>query len=147
MVINTHSFGRFRSISWTNTHSFGRCWPASWTMTHYFGVPERFPRLNNPGVHLRVGSQHLQFWPILSRFMDYYSLFWGPKVISTINEPRGAFTCWSITLTGLADSWPFRGQLLTVLESGSDFHYKRTPGCVYVSVINTHSFGRFSPVS
>ena len=40
--------------------------------------------------------------------MDYYSLFWGPPVISTINEPRG---------------------------------------CIYMSVINTHSFGQFWPVS
>ena len=31
------------------------------------------------------------FWPILARFMDYYSQFWGPGVISTISEPRGAF--------------------------------------------------------
>src|SRR3954469_18761207 len=34
------------------------------------------------------------FWPNLTRFVDYYSLFWGPGVISTIDEPRGAFTCW-----------------------------------------------------
>ena len=38
-------------------------------------------------MRLRVGHQHWQFWPILARFMDYYSLFWGPGVISTINEP------------------------------------------------------------
>ena len=37
-------------------------------------------------MHLHVGHQHWQFWPILARFMDYYSLFWGPGVISTINE-------------------------------------------------------------
>ena len=36
---------------------------------------------------IRVGHQHSQFWLILARFMDYYSLFWGPGVISTINEP------------------------------------------------------------
>ena len=42
----------------------------------------------NPGVRLRVGHQHLQFWPILARFMDYYSLFWGPGVISMIDEPK-----------------------------------------------------------
>ena len=39
-------------------------------------------------MHLRVSHQHSQFWPILARFMDYYSPFWGPGVISTINEPR-----------------------------------------------------------
>ena len=115
----------------------------------------------NPGVRLRVGHQHWQFWPILAHFMDYYSLFWGPGVISTINEHWGSFTCghqhwqfWPIlapfmdyyspfwghkvismlvepqgaltwrssTLTVLADSGPFRGLLLTVLGSRSDFH-------------------------
>ena len=38
-------------------------------------------------MRLRVGHQHSQFWPILARFVVYYSLFWGPRVISTINEP------------------------------------------------------------
>ena len=37
-------------------------------------------------MRLCVGHQHWQFWPILARFLDYYSLFWGPGVISTINE-------------------------------------------------------------
>ena len=73
-------------------------------------------------MRLRIGHQHSQFWPILARFMDYYSLFWGPGVISTIDEPQGALTCWSSTLTVLADSDPFRGLLLTVLGSQSDFH-------------------------
>jgi hypothetical protein len=58
----------------------------------------------------------------LAHFVDYYSLFWGPGVISTINEPRGAFTYRSSTLAVLADSGPFRGLLLTVLGSQSDFH-------------------------
>ena len=73
-------------------------------------------------MRLRVGDQHWQFWPILARFMDYYSLFFGPGVISTINEPWGAFTCRSSTLTVLADSGPFHGLLLTVLGSRSHFH-------------------------
>ena len=47
--------------------------------------------------------------------MDYYSLFWGPGVISTINESWGAFTFRSSTLAVLADSEPFRGLLLTIL--------------------------------
>ena len=38
-------------------------------------------------MRLRVGHQHSQFWPILARFMDYYALFWGWRVISTISEP------------------------------------------------------------
>ena len=73
-------------------------------------------------MRLRAGHQHWQFWPILARFVDYYSLFWGPGVISTIDEPQGALTCWLSTLTVLADSSPFRGLLLTVLVSWSDFH-------------------------
>ena len=46
--------------------------------------------------------------------MEYYSLFWGPRVIYTINEPWGSFTFRSSTLVVLADSEPFRGLLLTI---------------------------------
>ena len=77
--------------------------------------------INEPWVRLRVGHQHRQFWPILARFMDYYSLFCGPGVISMINEPWGEFTCRSSTLAVLADSGPFLGLLLTVLWSRSEF--------------------------
>ena len=35
---------------------------------------------------LHVGGQDSQNRPILARFVDYYSLFCGPGVISTINE-------------------------------------------------------------
>ena len=73
-------------------------------------------------MRLRVGHQHSQFWLILARFMDYYSLFWGPGVITTINKPRDASTFRSSTLAVLADSGPFHGLLLTVLGSQSDFH-------------------------
>ena len=73
-------------------------------------------------MRLRVGHQHSQFWPILARFVYYYSLFWGLLVISTIDEPQGALTCRSSTLAVLADSGPFRVLLLTVLGSVSDFH-------------------------
>ena len=75
------------------------------------------------------------------------SLFWGPGVISTINEPRGPFMRRSSTLTVLADFGPFLRLLLTILGSRSDFHDERTPGCIYMSVINTHNFGQFWPVS
>ena len=71
---------------------------------------------------LRAGHQHWQFWLILARFMNYYSLFWGPGVISTIDEPHGVSTCRSSTLAVFVDSDPFRGLLLTVLGSQSDFH-------------------------
>ena len=73
-------------------------------------------------MRLRVGDQHWQFWPILARFMDYYSLFWGPRVFSTIKKPWDAFTCRSSTLAVLADSGPFHGLLRTVLGLESDFH-------------------------
>ena len=73
-------------------------------------------------MRLLVDHQHWQFWPILARFMDYYSLFWGPGEVSTINEPWGAFTIWSSTLAVFIDSDPFYGLLLTVLGSQSDFH-------------------------
>ena len=49
------------------------------------GVPKRFSWLLNPKVCLRVGRQDSQFGPILARFLDYYSPFWGRKVISTID--------------------------------------------------------------
>ena len=87
-----------------------------------FGVPNRFPRLMNPRLHLYVCRQHSQFWPILTCFVDYYSPFWGPGVISTINKPWGVFTFRSPTLAVLADTDLFRGLLLTVLGPRSDFH-------------------------
>ena len=69
-------------------------------------------------MRLRVGHQHSLFWPILARFVDYYSLLWGPGVISTIDEPQGALTFRSSTLAVLADFGPLRGLLLTVLGPG-----------------------------
>ena len=73
-------------------------------------------------MRLSVGHQHSQFLSILTRFVVYYSPFWGPKAISMVVEPQGALTCRSSTFTVLADSGPFRGLLLTVLWSQSDFH-------------------------
>ena len=61
---------------------------------------------------LGVGHQQSQFWPILVHFVDYYSPFWGPSAISTIDDPRGALTCRSSTITVWADSGPFLGLLL-----------------------------------
>ena len=48
------------------------------TILARFGVPERFSGLTIPAVRLRVRRQQSQFWPILARFVDYYSQFWGP---------------------------------------------------------------------
>src|SRR6266536_1055758 len=130
-----------------NTRGFRRFWPVSWTIAYRFGVPERFPRLTIPGMRLRDRRKYSQFWPIVTRFVAYCSPLSGPETISIVAEPQGVHTCQSSTLAVLADSGPFRGLLLTVLGSRSDFHDRRTPVCVYVSVINTRSFGRFWPVS
>ena len=75
---------------------------------------------------LRVGHQQSQFWPILARFMYYYSLIWGPCAISMIDEPRGAFMYRSSTILGLSNSGLFHGVLLTILGSQSYFHGCRT---------------------
>ena len=64
-------------------------------------------------VRLRVGHQHSLFWPILARFMDYYSQLWGPKAISMVVEPQGALTCRSSTIAVWADFGPFVGLLLS----------------------------------
>ena len=93
-------------------------------------------------MRLCVGYEHSQFWPILTRFVDYYSLFWGPRVISTINEPRCAFTCRSLTLIVLADYGPFRGLLLIVLVSRSDSTINKLG--VHLRVAHQHS--RFWPI-
>ena len=68
-------------------------------------------------MRLRARHQHSQFWPILTRFVDYYSPFWGPEAISIVVEPKDAPTCRSSTLTVLADSGPFCGILVTILGS------------------------------
>ena len=77
----------------------------------------------NPGVRLHVGHKHARFLSMLTRFVDYYSLFWGPGVISTIDEPgvRLRFGH-KHSLFWLAHSGPFRGLLLTVLGPRSDVH-------------------------
>ena len=62
-------------------------WSVLCTITYLFGVPERFPRLTIPGVRLRVRRQHSLLWPILTRFVDYHSPFWGPETISIVVEP------------------------------------------------------------
>ena len=66
-------------------------WSISWTITRRFGVPDRFSKFKIPGVPLRVRRQHSQFWPIQTRFLDYYSPFWGPEAISIVVEPQGAY--------------------------------------------------------
>ena len=72
-------------------------------------------------MRFRVGHQHSKFWPILTRFVDYYSPFWGPEAISIVAKPQGALMCRLSALAVLADFGLFRGLLLTVLVSRSDF--------------------------
>ena len=55
---------------------------------HQFGVPERFLWLPKPKVCLRVVHQHSPFWPILARFMGYYSLIWGFGAILWLLNPN-----------------------------------------------------------
>ena len=87
-----------------------------------FWGPRAISMIDNPrGAFTRLSST-LTVLPILTRFVDYYLPFWGPKAICIVVEPQGALTCRSSTLTDLADSGLFRGLLLTVLGSRSDFH-------------------------
>ena len=65
-----------------------------------------------PQGALTCRSSTLAVWTILAHFVDYYSLFWGPGVISTIDEPQDVFTCQSSTLTVLAESGMFHGHSL-----------------------------------
>ena len=119
-VVNTHCFVQFWPIlgarrdfhsCWTprcayvlviNTHNFDRFWPISWTITHCFGVLVWFPQLTNFGVRLRAVHQNSRFLSILTRFVDYYSPFCGPKAISMVVKPQGALKCMSSTIT----IWP-----------------------------------------
>ena len=142
-VIDTHSSGPFHGLLLTvlgslsdfhdrraprcvyvsviNNHSLGRFWPVCWTITLFWGLGV-ISMIDEPLVRLRVGHQHSHIRPNRVRFVHYYSVFWRPRWISTIDEPRGAFMCLSSTLTVLANSDMFRGLLLTVLGSRSDFH-------------------------
>ena len=43
--------------------------------------------IDEPLVRLRVGHQHSQFWPILARFLDYYSIFWSKRDFHDLGTP------------------------------------------------------------
>ena len=64
-------------------------------------------------MRLRVGHEHSLFSPILARFVDYYSVIWGPKAISMVVEPHVVLTCGSSRLAVWADFGPFLGLLLS----------------------------------
>ena len=76
----------------------------------------------NPGGAFMCRSSTLTILVNSGRLVDYYSLFWGPGGISTINEPWGAFTFRSSTLAVFIDYDPFYGLLLTGFGTQSDFH-------------------------
>ena len=78
--------------------------------------------INEPRGALTCRSSTLAVFVDSDQFVDYYSSFWGPKVISMLVELQGAFMCRSSTLTVLADSGPFGGLLLTVFGTRSDIH-------------------------
>ena len=59
-------------------------------------------------MRLHVGHQHSQFWPILARFKDYYSPFWGLKAISMVVKPQGVLMCWSSRLA----VWPILARFM-----------------------------------
>ena len=40
----------------------------------------------------------------MTRFVDYYSPFWGPGAIFTIDDPHGVFACPASILTVLVNS-------------------------------------------
>ena len=101
--------------------------------------PKAISVVVEPQGMLTCWSKRLAVWSILACFLDYYSLFWRPGVISTINKPRGVFTCRSSTLAVFVNFDPFRGLLLNVLWSQSDFHGCRTPRYAYVLVVKTRS--------
>ena len=80
-----------------------------------------------------------RFWPVSWTITQ----FWGLEVVSTIDKPWGAFMCRSSILTILADSGPSRALLLTVLGPRTISTIDDPRGAFYVSVVNTHSFGKF----
>jgi len=146
-VVNTHSFGQIRPVSWTITHRFGgpeaifivvepQGVLTSWSSTlpvladsgpfhglllTVLGSQSDFHDCRTPRcAYVSVINNHSlgRFWPISWTI----TLFWGHGVVSTIDEPRGAFTRRSSTLTYSADSSPFRALLLSVLGTQSDLH-------------------------
>ena len=105
-------------------HQHWQFWPILARFVDYYSLfvgTGVISMINELRVRLRVGYQHWQFWPIQTHFLDYYSLFWCPEAISIVVELQGVLTCRSSTLAVLADYGPFRGLLLTVLGSRSDF--------------------------
>ena len=97
-------------------------------------------------MRLRVGHQHSEFWPILTRFVDYYSPFWGPEAISIVGEPQGALTCRSSTIAVWADFGPFLALLLSFGGPAVISTIDELRGA-FTCRSPTHNFGRLWSVS
>ena len=87
-VISTIDEPRVVFMCRSSTTQFWLFWSISWTINHRFGLPERFSQLKITGMPLRVRRQHSQFWPILTRFVDYYSPIFGPKRFPELLNPK-----------------------------------------------------------
>ena len=91
-------------MSVINTRSFGRFWPVSWTITLFLGPGVISMIGETPGC-VYVSVINTRSFVYSGPFRRVLLSFGGAGVISTIYEPRGAFSCWSMTLTILANFW------------------------------------------
>ena len=97
-------------------------------------------------MRLRVGHEHSQFWLIRARFVDYYSPFWGAKVISMVVEPHGALTCRSSTIAVWADFGPFLALLISFGRPAVISMIDELRGA-FTCQSSTHNFGRLRSAS
>ena len=74
-----------------------------------------------PQGALTYRSSTLTSLTILTRLIDYYSPFWGPMRFLGFRTPTFDYVQ-VINTRSLADSGPFRGLLITILGSRSDFN-------------------------
>ena len=79
-------------------------------------------------MRLRVGHQHSQFWPILARFLDYYSVFWSKRDFHDLGTPWCVYVSVNDTHNFGQFLVCFFVLLLTVLASQSGFHYLQSVG-------------------
>src|ERR1041385_951457 len=110
-----------------DTRKFRRFWPVSWAINHHFRVPEQFPRLTNPRVHLSVG---LLITVLGSQSNFHHSQTLGCIYVFFIGTRKfGRF---------LPVSWASNHRFWVPKR----FPRLRNPGCIYVLGINTRSFSR-----
>ena len=63
------------------TRGLGRFWPVSWTITQFWG-PGAIFTIDDPHAVFACPASILTVLVNSDRFVDYYSLFWGPKPVS-----------------------------------------------------------------